>query len=182
MDVDDDELLHRARTDPEAFGLFYRRHVEWVLAFLARRVPDQDAVADLAAESFAQALVALPRYDPSRGTPNAWLFGIVTNQLHAYWRRGAVNTRVQRRLGMERQGLEEDDRAALERLGGEAVAVELLAELPDDQREAIRGQVLEGRSYEQLATETGVPEATVRKRVSRGLALLRGRLPGVADD
>jgi len=52
--------LGRATTDLEAFGAFYRGHVPWVAAYLARRVEDREAVADLVAESFAQALIALP--------------------------------------------------------------------------------------------------------------------------
>jgi len=181
VDHDDRELLRRARSDPEAFGQFYRRHVDWVLAFLARRVDDREAVADLAAESFAQALIGLPRFDPERGSPNAWLFGIVSHQLHAYWRRGAVRTRAQQRLAMERLELGEADLDELERLAEEPMAVALLSELPDEQRDAVRGRILRQRSYRQLARETGLPEATLRKRVSRGLAALRLRLRGEAD-
>ena len=33
----DAELLVATREDVEAFGVFYRRHARWVLAFLARR-------------------------------------------------------------------------------------------------------------------------------------------------
>ena len=50
----------------------------------------------------------------------------------------------------------------------------MLAELPADQREAVQARVVEERSYEQIAGAHGVGEATVRKRVSRGLATLRG--------
>jgi RNA polymerase sigma-70 factor (ECF subfamily) len=181
VDPDDRELLRRAGSDPEAFGQFYRRHVDWVLAYLARRVDDREAVADLAAESFAAALIGLPRFDPERGSPNAWLFGIVSHQLQAYWRHGAVRTRAQQRLAMERLELGEADLEELERLAEEPVAVALLSELPDEQRDAVRGRVLRQRSYRQLARETGLPEATLRKRVSRGLATLRLRLRGEAD-
>jgi RNA polymerase sigma-70 factor, ECF subfamily len=181
VDPDDRELLRRAHTDPEAFGQFYRRHVDWVLAFLARRVDDHEAVADLAAESFAQALIGLARFDPDRGSPNAWLFGIVSHQLHAYWRRGAVSTRAQQRLAMERLDLDDADREELERLAEEPAAVKLLDELPDEQRDAVRGRILRQRSYRQLAHETGLTEATLRKRVSRGLAALRLRLRGETD-
>ena len=168
------DLLGRATSDPEAFGAFYRRHVAWVVAYLARRVEDREAVADLVAESFAQALIALPRYDASRGDPNAWLFGIVSNQLSAYWRRGTVERRAQKRLAMQRQLPDADDLERIDRFGEEPVAVALLELLPDEQREAVRERVLRERGYDEIAVDAGVPEATVRKRVSRGLATLRG--------
>ena len=169
----DIDLLGRAARDPEAFGAFYRRHVEWVVAYLARRVEDREAVADLVAESFAQALIGLPRYDPRRGDPNAWLFGIVSNQLSAYWRRGTVERRAQKRLAMERQLPNADDLERIDRFGEEPVAVALLELLPDEQRVAVRERVLRKRGYDEIAVDAGVPEATVRQRVSRGLATLR---------
>jgi RNA polymerase sigma-70 factor (ECF subfamily) len=178
-DSDDIDLLRRAAVEPEAFGAFYRRHAPWVFAYVARRVEDREAVADLVAESFAQALIAVPRYDPSRGDPNGWLFGIVSNQLHAYWRRGTVERRAQKRLAMERQLPDEHDLERLDRAGEEPVAIELLTHLPGDQREAIRERVLRGRDYEGIAADTGLTEATIRKRVSRGLATLR-RLKGAS--
>lgn len=175
----DMDLLARAASDPEAFGAFYRRHVSWVVAYLARRVEDREAVADLVAESFAQALIALPRYDASRGDPNAWLFGIVSHQLNTYWRRGTVERRAQKRLAMERQLPDADDLERIDRFGEEAVAVKLLALLPDEQRVAVRERILRERGYDEIAVAAGVPEATVRKRVSRGLATLR-RLKGAS--
>jgi RNA polymerase sigma factor (sigma-70 family) len=173
------ELLQRAVDEPEAFGEFYRRHAQWVFAYLARRVEEREAVADLVAESFAQALIGLPRFNASRGDANAWLFGIVRNQLHAYWRRGTVERRAQKRLAMERQILSDEDLAMVERWGEEPSAVVLLSQLPGEQRDAIRERVLRGRDYVQIADDAGVPEATIRKRVSRGLATLR-RLKGAA--
>jgi RNA polymerase sigma factor (sigma-70 family) len=53
-----------------------------------------------------------------------------------------------------------------------------LAALPAGQREAIRAHVLDEQPYSELAGRLGVPEATVRQRVSRGLARLRTTLEG----
>jgi DNA-directed RNA polymerase specialized sigma24 family protein len=64
MDEDprtDAELLRATPTEIEAFGVFYRRHVKWVLGFLARRLNDAESAADLTSEVFAAALLgALP--------------------------------------------------------------------------------------------------------------------------
>jgi RNA polymerase sigma factor (sigma-70 family) len=51
-----------------------------------------------------------------------------------------------------------------------------LSELPDDQRLAIEGRVLEERDYEELAQRLSCSESVVRQRVSRGLRSLRERL------
>jgi RNA polymerase sigma-70 factor (ECF subfamily) len=51
-------------------------------------------------------------------------------------------------------------------------------ELPADQREAVRAHVLEDRDYAEIARSERLSEATVRKRVSRGLRVLRERTGG----
>src|SRR6185437_12754654 len=55
-------------------------------------------------------------------------------------------------------------------------ALELMAELPDDQRRAVQGRVIEERDYPELARNLACSESVVRQRVSRGLRSLRERL------
>jgi RNA polymerase sigma-70 factor (ECF subfamily) len=59
---------------------------------------------------------------------------------------------------------------------GDAWVADLLARLPEDQRQAVRARVLEERSYEEIAAELETSSLVVRKRVSRGLARLRTEL------
>jgi RNA polymerase sigma factor (sigma-70 family) len=172
----DRELLRRARSEPEAFGAFYRRHIDWVLAFLARRIDEPEVVADLAAESFAAALIASRRIDETSIVPNAWLFGIVNNHVYGYWRRGTISRRAQERLAVQRVELSDRDRTEIEALSGDICAVQILERLPAEQRVAVRRRVIDDRGYDEIADELGVTQATVRKRVSRGLAALRSQL------
>jgi DNA-directed RNA polymerase specialized sigma24 family protein len=72
----DEALLVAGRSDAQAFGLFYGRHVDAVLAFFLRRTGDRELAADLTAEKFAAAVCALPRYRPQRSSALAWLFTI----------------------------------------------------------------------------------------------------------
>jgi RNA polymerase sigma-70 factor (ECF subfamily) len=72
----DTELLGRLSADPAAFEIFYRRHVDRVIGFTARRVRDPADVADLVASTFLTVLTAARSYDESRGEPAAWLLGI----------------------------------------------------------------------------------------------------------
>lgn len=174
----DDELLVASREDPAAFAEIYRRHARAIAAFFARRTPGTDLAADLTAETFAAALAGRRSYDPARGEARGWLFGIAQRQLVGYQRRGAVEARARRKLGMER--LELDD-AQLARID-EAVAAEgpsaavLLDELPPEQAGPLRARVLEEHSYARIAVDHGISQPAARQRVSRGLATLRTRL------
>jgi RNA polymerase sigma-70 factor (ECF subfamily) len=169
----DDRLLALTPSQPAAFAVFYRRHERPILAYLRHRTGDAELAADLAAETFAAALVGARRYRPGPDPALAWLFGIARNKwLHAC-RRGAVEDRARRRLRMEPLVLDDDDLERIDRMAATEWAAELLSELPADQAEAVRERVVEERSYEQIATAMRCSPSVVRKRVSRGLAAMR---------
>ena len=74
-------------------------------------------------------------------------------------------------------GLRDEDLDRVDELAGSAEGlVVLLEQLPEREREAVRGRVLEERSYAELASELRCSELVVRQGVSRGLARMRKRL------
>jgi RNA polymerase sigma factor (sigma-70 family) len=172
----DAELL--AAADADSFARFYRRHARQVAGYLMRATGNADAAADLTAETFAAALAGRSGYRPERGAPASWLYGIAAHKLSDWRRRGYSEDRARRRLGLERPALDEDDVRELERLAGEVTVVELLEELPQEQRAALHARLVEEQEYQEIAGAEGVSEAAIRQRVSRGLAGLRQRIGG----
>jgi RNA polymerase sigma factor (sigma-70 family) len=170
----DDELLTAG--GPDGFAVFYRRHVEAILRYHARLARDAEVAADLTAETFAAALEAKHRFRPGGPPPRAWLFGIAVKKLADYHRRGYAEDRARRRLGMERVEPTDADLRWIESLAGDVEVAEFVDELPDDQRLAVTARVVDERDYEDIAAELQISTAGVRKRVSRGLAVLRGRV------
>jgi len=61
------------------FEAVYRTNVDVVMAYFARRCADPQAVADLTSETFVRAAGAFGSFDPRRGSPRAWLFGIAAH-------------------------------------------------------------------------------------------------------
>ena len=173
----DGELLRRAPHDAAAFEELYRRHEAIIATFLARRARDAELAADLLAETFATALLRADRFRDDGGPAVGWLLGIAHNQLLHALRTGRAEVKTRRRLGAE-PAISSD--AALERvedlIDARAAGRQLrraLEALPENQREAVEAYVLDDRSHNAAASKLGVPQATVRKRVSRGLARLR---------
>jgi RNA polymerase sigma-70 factor (ECF subfamily) len=156
----------------------YRDHARRLAGYLMRATGDAEVAADLTAETFAAALVARERYRPELGAPSTWLYGIAAHKLGDWRRRGYAEDRARRRLGIERPALTEHDLSEFSRLADEVTVVELLDDLPADQRSAVRARLLDDRDYGEIATTEGVSEAAIRQRVSRGLAGLRGRIGG----
>jgi RNA polymerase sigma factor (sigma-70 family) len=177
--LSDAELLARTLTEPQAFAVFYRRHVEWVLRVAARRTRSPEHAGDLTAEVFAAALLAAPRFrsEQTGGHANNWLFGILLHKLAGFERRGAVERRGRRALRLQTPALSEEefDRYAHEDEDGSGL-VALLDRLPEQQREAVRARVIDERPYDEVAATLRISETNARKRVSRGLAALRTAL------
>jgi RNA polymerase sigma factor (sigma-70 family) len=171
--MDDDELLSRARRDPEAFGAFYERHERLVLGYFMRRTHDAELAADLAAETFAVALVAARKYRGDGAPASAWLVGIARNTLFSSLRRSRVEDRARRRLGMEPIALDDELLARIERIGGDSRVESMLGRLTPEQSDAVRARVLEEDEYAVIAERLRCSESVVRQRVHRGLTLLR---------
>lgn len=181
----DAELLARTAREPKAFAAFYRRHERLVLRYLMSRCRDAELTADLAAETFAAALESADRFDPGR-SPGAgavpWILMIARSTLRASVRRGIVAEGARRRLALEPLTLDDDALARVElRASLDLPLEELLADLPEDLRDAVVARVLEERDYEEIATQLGRSKQVVRKRVSRGLTRLRSILLPVSQ-
>jgi RNA polymerase sigma factor (sigma-70 family) len=166
-----------ARGDQAAFTVIYDRYLPLVLRWCLRETRNREVAADLAAETFAAALIASPRYHPGRGSVGTWLLGISQNKLRESRRRHRVEDSARRRVGLDPTSFGESDFERVEELVSlDGDVMELLDELPPALREAVSQRVIEERSYEDIADQLRCSESVVRQRVSRGLRHLRSEL------
>jgi DNA-directed RNA polymerase specialized sigma24 family protein len=98
--MDDEAILAGLDAEPDAFAVFFRRHVAALLEHFASRTHDRGLAVDLCAETFATALDDAHRFDPARGLAVDWLYGIARRLLNESGRRGVVDCRARRRLGL----------------------------------------------------------------------------------
>jgi RNA polymerase sigma-70 factor (ECF subfamily) len=171
--------LQRIAYDPAAFEAFYREHVEAIQRFLARRLSDPQLVADLTADVFLAAMSAAFSYEPGRGAPRAWLYGIASNAVANAWRRDARERRALRRIE-GRTLLDGDDLARIhERIDAAAQARALhtaLACLSESERAVLELVVLDELSANEAAAALGIRPATARVRLHRARKALRREL------
>jgi RNA polymerase sigma factor (sigma-70 family) len=176
---DEDAMLvaRIARGDKAAFTTVYDRYLPLVLRWSLRETGNREIAADLAAETFAAALIASPRYRPGKGSVGAWLLGIARNKLRESRRRRRIEDSARRRVGLDPAVFGEADFERVDELTSiDAGVVELLETLPPALREAVSQRVIEERSYEEIAEQLRCSESVVRQRVSRGLRTLRQEL------
>ncbi len=165
--------------DGQAFASFYRRHLPGVVAFLLRETGDREATADLTAEVFAAVFLVARRFRArGAGSARPWVLGIARNKLRESRRRGRIEDRARRRLALEPEILDDDDLLRVDELaaGADLPVLELVEQLPERQRDAVRSRFVEDREYDEIARELKCSELVVRQRVSRGLSRLRSQL------
>src|SRR5205807_1343300 len=140
-----------------------------LVGYLLRRTGNVEVAIDLASETFAAALAGAHRYRPAPDrTAAAWLFTIAQNILRDSLRRGRVEARARRRIGIrDAVAYGDDELQRIETLAGQSDwASRLLESLPEDQRDAVRERVVGERSYREIASDLQTSELVVRKRVN----------------
>jgi RNA polymerase sigma-70 factor (ECF subfamily) len=174
----DADLIALTAKDPEAFGVFYQRHYQAIVSYLAYYTGNVDVAADLTAEVFADALDGIDRYAPDKGAARAWLFGIARNTLLSSYRRQGTERSARRKLGVSvdvfGDEVWDDVQSRLDaNISGLVAGLDGLSPV---ERDAVIARVIDEQDYAEIAEATGSSEAAVRQRVSRGLAKLARRM------
>lgn len=183
QEPEDDNLLIRraAAGDIEAYGKLVERYQQRIFNLIGRLVGRREAVEDLAQEVFIKAFrkIGSFRFEASFYT---WLYSIALNTCRNYYRRrGPATVPLEGHEGKEEAGATADERDAPDEVVSRRQRAELvrkaLEQLPEEQKEALILCDLEGSSYQEIADITGVPIGTVRSRIFRARANLKGLLP-----
>ncbi|MFD5911133.1 RNA polymerase sigma factor [Streptomyces massasporeus] len=180
--MDDAERLRSGPVgDPRLFEEFYRRHVDAVLRFVARRVDDPHTAADLTAEIFLAVLDSAGTYRPRLGSETAWLYGIARNVVSSERRRIARETARDLRISGRRL-LEPDDIARIEdKLDAESPGrrvLDALSRLPEGERAVMELIAVDQLTVTEAAAALGIRQVTARVRLHRARKALREETDG----
>lgn len=173
------EHVRLIATDPEIFEAFYRQYVEAIQGFVARRVGDRERAADLTAEIFLATIGAAHRYQPRRGSPKAWLYGIAQNVVAIERRRaGREQARDVRLRGSAL--LDEGDAATIDAridaAGKQRHLFEAIERLSESERAVLELVAIDELSLTEAAAAAGVRPVTARVRLHRARRKLRAEL------
>jgi RNA polymerase sigma factor (sigma-70 family) len=158
--------LVRAGYEP-AFETIVSRYRAALLRYTERFLPHERA-EDAVQQSFVSAYEAMLRDDAALNL-RPWLYRIAHNaSLNALRDRGLRHSELDESI----DGVERPDQA-LERTQGLREVLDAVQALPERQREAIVLRELEGRSYEEIASELGVTDGSVRQLLNRARNTLR---------
>ena len=170
-------LIRRmAAGDREAFGSFYDRYASLVYPLIVRIVRDRSDAADVLQDVFWEAWQGAATYDPSRGTPEAWM--ITRARTRAIDRVRALRRRGETFVAPvdEKLAAAPDDVAggdAAERAADRDVVQGALSQLSLAQREVIELAYYAGLTQTEIAERIRQPLGTVKTRIRLGLERLR---------
>ena len=157
--------------------------------FIRRRVPDPRDAEDVLQDVFYELVEANRLLMPIEHV-TGWLFRVARNRITDLFRK-------KRPESFSDAAGEDDERLSLEDLlpspdaGPEAVYVRnvfldaieaAVDELPEEQRKVFVAHELEGRSFKEMAAETGVSVNTLLSRKRYAVLHLRERLQSIYDE
>jgi RNA polymerase sigma-70 factor (ECF subfamily) len=175
--VDEGALVAAAKRDPREFGPLYELYVDRIYRFAYRRVGTHHEAEDITAQTFQQALQALPAYE-WRGLPfGAWLFRIAGNIIN---RRGRTSGRevavedVTVFSGYEEADDDPADLAWRSEQAGELA--EKIGHLPPDQQRVLVLKFSHGMKNREIGDLMGRSEGAIKQLVHRALVSLRASI------
>jgi RNA polymerase sigma factor (sigma-70 family) len=157
-------------------------------AFIRRRVADAEEAEDILQEVLYE-LVETVRLATPIEQVGAWLFRVARNRITDLFRKRSPET--SRDVSVEGESFALEDLLPAPGGGPEAelargVLLEeleaALDELPEEQRKVFIAHEIEGRSFKELAAETGVSVNTLLSRKHYAILHLRRRLRDIHDE
>jgi RNA polymerase sigma factor (sigma-70 family) len=172
----DEELLEAiAGGDDNALGALYDRFGRIAYRLAYRVLRDQALAEDAVQEAFLAVWRSADSYKRERAKPGTWILTLV--------HRRAVDL-VRREDRRRADSLDEAPEAGTGAVADEvdlrdrrATVQAALAQLPEDQRQALELAYYGGYSQSELAERLGVPLGTIKSRMFTGLSRLRELVP-----
>jgi RNA polymerase sigma-70 factor (ECF subfamily) len=168
----EEEVIRKAKKDPQVFRYIYEKYYKRIFLFLLHRVGNKDVCADITAQVFLKALLNLESYS-FRGLPfSSWLYRIAVNECNNFFRK---NKR-------ERLVVLEDEHAEIlyDEIFGDSTREDLHRKLPSilerlkpDELQIIELRFLEGRQFKEVSEILNISETYAKVRTYRILEKMK---------
>ena len=165
------------RYDQAALTEVYRRHGGAVLGLALRLLRDRSLAEDVVQTVFIRFWDHPDRFDAERGTLRSFLLAQTHGRAVDLIRAESARHRREERAGQQdRRGDDYDLEREVVDLNAAEQVKDILATLPDGEREAIELAYFEGHTYKEVAVVLDQPEGTVKSRIRSGLRRMHTEL------
>lgn len=156
--------------EQSAYRQLVERYQTGLIIYCENIVKDRQAAEDIAQETFVKAYYALKKYSPSKGAFSTWLYRIAANRARDYLRKHRqriIDSNIEE-IGGEHERLTSAEKQEVR---------DKVAKLrPPEYASVIRAYFWEGKRYEDIAREFGVPIGTISSWMNRAKQQLRKEL------
>lgn len=164
-------ILEKSRTNPDEFGVLYKKYFDRIFGFIYRQTDDEDVAADLCSQTFLNALKSAEKFT-FRGVPvSAWFYKIASNEVNRYYRNRKSSKTFSLEENVVRNLYEKAndgwDEEMIDRLLG------YLAELPAEMLEVLNLRFFEDKDFKEIAFILDITESGAKMRTYRALDSLR---------
>jgi RNA polymerase sigma-70 factor (ECF subfamily) len=158
----------------EEFERLYAEHAGPLLAFLEYRTGNLELAKDVHADTFERVLRTRVRWNPRKASQKTWLYSIALNVLRDHGRRRGAEARAYERMSAGSVPADWEDEA--DRRESRDALLRAMAQLPDDEREAVALFYGADLSVEEIARVAGTRAGAIKQRLYRARERMRETL------
>lgn len=172
------QLVEKAKSDPDAFGVLYEHYYSQMFGYVFRRVLNWEVAQDITSEVFLKAYSGIWRFRWTSISIGAWFYRIATNEVNMYFRRGKLSSvsldeLVERGFDLPDPTTTEAEKARVEKELHQyqdfLMIQSRLKELPLKYQEVITLRYFEQKSLREISEILDKKEGTVKSLLARGI-------------
>jgi RNA polymerase sigma-70 factor (ECF subfamily) len=173
----DVELLHAvARGDETALARLYDQYRVILFGLLVRILGSREEAEDILQDVFIQVWRRAGDFDEKRGKPFTWLVTLARSRAIDRLRLLGSRRRLAESAAKDEADEVSDALSDTIQSGEREIVQRALAELPEEQKQALVLAYYDGLTQSEIASRLGTPLGTVKTRMRSGMAKLRGLL------
>lgn len=173
-DTDREMALLIAAGDTDAWSVFFDRYSAWTYRFAYRHLNNNHADAeDLCSDIMITAAKSIDKYNPGKGSIDAWLFGLARNRLSRFCRKRKIALPLIPDVIDQSSEPETADFTVAEGIFLKDAVNRAISCLPERQAQVLIEKYLEGYSTDELAERMGSTNKAVESLLSRARSAFR---------
>jgi len=171
-----------AKGDADIWRDFIGREIPQLYGMFMRRWPNPSLAEELVQKTVFDAVRGCGSYDPSRGSPKEWIFGIARNNIRLEMRRRAGRPSVDGDISSYLEAIDSEPLPdeVLEQKETAVIVRSALQKLDGKEQAVLKTKYIEGLSACDIAQQIGITEKAVHSLLYRARISLRRQLKRMA--